>query len=241
MNKNLKKPLGKKAYGSTPHLIGSRVGAAEHTVPEGQSELFTGIRSRRGDRFIVTEKIDGSCVAVAKHEGNVIALSRGGYLSEELTWPVHYKFGRWVEARKAYFDDMLMNGERLAGEWLYTAMGTRYKISDPDKLLVGFSIINAKGRIPYDDFTSRLDQAEMLRAHVLSDGAAVSIEDTMKNLGEDGFHGALDGVEGAVWVHEAKGKFQSIAKFVKHDKIDGKYMPSISGEEEIVNYIGPEF
>ena len=241
MNTKPIKPLGKKAYGSTPHLLGSRLGPADHSITESQTELFTGIRKRHGDRFIVTEKIDGSCVSIAKHDNDILSLSRSGYLASDCPYEVHKAFNRWTLQRKSRLSILLLNGERLVGEWLYTAMGTKYLIDDPERLLIGFSIINEKGRIPFDEFKSRMTDTGLLQAHVISDGPAISPEEAMAYLGSNGFHGALDGTEGAVWVHESKGKFQSIAKFVKHDKIDGKYIPSISGKDEITNYIGPEF
>ena len=35
------KPLGGKAYGSIPHLIGSRVGPGDHHCHEGQARIAT--------------------------------------------------------------------------------------------------------------------------------------------------------------------------------------------------------
>jgi hypothetical protein len=124
---------------------------------------------------------------------------------------------------------------------MHTAMGTRYHIEDPDDLFLSFALINGKTRQPYDEFVRRTGLAGIRRAALISDGPPVSIADTMAALGEAGFHGALDGVEGAVWVHENGGEFRGIAKFVKADKVDGRYISSVTGAGDLVNYFGPDF
>lgn len=235
------KPLGFKAYGSTPHLVGSRLGPGDYSLTPEHSDLFTGKRKRRGDRLIVTEKIDGSCVSVAKVNGSILALQRAGYLAATSPFALHHAFHRWVEARRARFDAFLGEGERVVGEWLHTAMGTRYDIVDPDELLVAFSIFGGRDRIPFDEFRLRCDGDGLPRARVLSEGAGITPEEAMALLGENGFHGALDGVEGAVWVMETNGEFNGIAKYVKADKVDGKYIARITEGEDVVNYRGPAF
>lgn len=233
------KPLGIKAYGSTPHLIGSRVGPADHTMPLSQSLLFTSGKGRPGDRFVVSEKMDGSCCAVAKSNGNILALQRAGYFAEHSPYELHRVFHRWVLQRAAMFDEMLAEGERLCGEWLHTAMGTLYRIDDPDQLFVGFSIIGGQQRIPYDDFAARCRKFDRPTAHVLSDGPPLPVETALEMLGEKGFHGALDGTEGVVYLHEKKGRFCAIGKYVKQGKVDGRHMSSITGGGDVVNYVGP--
>lgn len=59
------KPLGGKAYGSIGHLPHSRLGAGDHSVPDGQSKICCGKTRDKHDRVIVQEKLDGSCCAVA--------------------------------------------------------------------------------------------------------------------------------------------------------------------------------
>lgn len=240
------KPLGFKAYGSTPHLIGSRLGPGDYSLKREQSELFTGSRKRLGgrpkkDRIIVTEKVDGSCVSVAKASGDILALQRAGYLAATSPYALHHAFDRWVSARSTLFREMLSDGERIVGEWMHTAMGTRYEIEDPEKLLIGFALFDGTRRLPYDAFVERCEKHGIQMAHLIADGAGISAEEAMSLLGPHGFHGALDGVEGAVWVMETNGEFNAIAKFVKSDKIDGKYMSGITEEPDVINYVGPEF
>ncbi|MBY3155458.1 hypothetical protein HFO56_24330 [Rhizobium laguerreae] len=240
------KPLGNKAYGSTPHLVGSRLGPGDYSLTQEHSDLFTGNRKRRNrsDRIIVTEKIDGSCVAVAKLDGDVVALQRAGYLAATSPFALHHAFDRWVAARRDYFDAFLGEDERVVGEWLHTAMGTRYDIVDPDRLFISFAIFHDRystDRAIYDEFRTRTDSAGLPRAGLISEGPGIGIEEVMEKLGERGLHDAIDGVEGAVWIMETDGAFNGVAKFVKADKVDGKYISGVTGGADIVNYRGPAF
>jgi hypothetical protein len=63
-----------------------------------------------------------------------------------------------------------------------------------------------------------------------------SIEKAMGILAGDGFHGALDPVEGAVWRVERQGKVDFLAKYVRHDKADGAYLPDVSGQPAVWNW-----
>jgi hypothetical protein len=56
---NLSKPLGQKAYGSIPHLPGSRLGEGDHHVSEGQAIIATKKARDKNDLIIVQEKLDG--------------------------------------------------------------------------------------------------------------------------------------------------------------------------------------
>jgi hypothetical protein len=50
------KPLGQKAYGSIPHLPGSRLGPGEHCVHEGQARIYCLKPRDRHDRVFVPEQ-----------------------------------------------------------------------------------------------------------------------------------------------------------------------------------------
>lgn len=235
------KPLARKGYGSTPHLLGSRVGPSDsHAEPSLCAILTTKVRNSH-DRVIVTEKLDGSNMLAAKVDGNVLAISKAGYLAADTPWPMQRMFGRYVEDRRSVYDDLLDDGERLAGEWMLQAHGTRYEITDPKDLYVGFAIIGPKGRIPHDEFAERMDVAGLPRAHVISDGPALSQADAVEMLGERGFHKALDPVEGAVWVLETRGAFNTIAKHVIPSKVDGKFLPLVSNAPDVWNYAGRDY
>ena len=65
MNNN--KPLGRKNYGSIPHLPGSRMGEADHKCSEGQARIATEKARDKHDRVICQEKLDGSNVSAKSH------------------------------------------------------------------------------------------------------------------------------------------------------------------------------
>jgi hypothetical protein len=224
------KPFGGKAYGSTPHLPGSRVGVGDHHCHEGQERICTTKARDRHDRIIVTEKLDGSNVAVGKLDGKVLALGRSGYLAESSPYVQHHYFAQWVQRHEKRFAAMLEDGEMANGEWLALAHGTRYALSHEP--FVVFSIARGKARLPWDEVTARCLSFDVVTPRVLSDGGPISVE-AAKDLIRTSGHGALDPVEGAVWRVESRGQFDFLAKWVSPDKADGKYLTDITGHPEI--------
>lgn len=235
------KPLGVKAYGSTPHLPGSRMGPGDWGMSEAQAALLTGDVRRKGDEVIVTEKLDGSCTAVAKKNGTLIALQRAGYRADASPFDLHHAFERWTMQRAKLFDALLNDDERVVGEWLHTAMGTLYDIYNPEDLFPVFTIFRGKKRIPYEEFTHRCEKLGVQMVPLLSRGAGISVETALDLLGTNGFRDAKDGIEGAVWVLETDGEFNAIAKFVVPHKVDGKYLSGITNQGDVLNYKGPDF
>lgn len=229
------KPLGRRGYGSTPHLPGSRVGPGDWTIHEGQARILTS-RPRKGDRIIVTEKLDGSCTVVARLGGDALAVTRAGYLASDSPYPQHHGFASWVAARRRSFARSLPEGVTVAGEWLLQAHGTRYRIEEEDALFVAFAAFDGKARMPHDDARTLFREAGLRAAAVVSDGPPMTQEEAMAAIGDRGFHGALDPVEGAVWTCERDGAFDFIAKHVVAGKVDGCYLPRVSGLDDVWNY-----
>lgn len=231
-----RKPLGRKAYGSIPHLSGSRVGPSDWHIEDGQARVLCAQVRDEHDRVIVREKLDGSNVAVARIDDEIYPLIRAGYRAEDSHYLMHHLFAKWVAARRARFKSMLMNGERVGGEWLLQAHGTRYDIRHPDELFVGFDILRESTRMLNDDFVGRCHDNGVPVAALLSDGPSLSITDAMGKLGTYGFHRALDPVEGAVWRVESRRGVEFLAKFVRHNKQDGHYLDSETHGDPIWNW-----
>lgn len=233
------KPLGHKAYGSIPHLIGSRRGPGDIGVNIGQHRICTEKARDKHDVIIVQEKLDGSCVAVANIEGEIIPLIRAGYIASGSNYKQHHLFHDWAMKNRDRFQHLLVNGERVVGEWLAQAHGTKYDINIHSDPFVAFDIMRGQERIPFDEFKERTfnPECDIVIPATLHEGGPISIEDAMKILGEHGFHGAIDPVEGAVWRVERKGKVDYLAKFVKPSKgADGKYLESVTGEGPVWNW-----
>lgn len=215
------KPLGKKSYGSIPHLIGSRVGPSDHHASEGQCRIATEKARDRHDVVIVQEKLDGGNVGVAKVDGKILALTRAGYLAETSPYRTHFAFAEYVRRNERRFDMLLSEGERLCGEWLYTAVGTRYNL--PHEPFVPFDLMIGTERLIFSDFIERVKRFDFTLPQILSIGRPLPIETAMR-LCDASAHGAIEEVEGAIWRVERKGKVDFLCKFVKPSKADGKYL-----------------
>jgi hypothetical protein len=55
-------------------------------------------------------------------------------------------------------------------------------------------------------------------------GDPISVNEALDTLGEHGKHGATEQIEGAVWRVERKGMVDYLCKYVRPDKVDGKYL-----------------
>ena len=229
------KPLGRKSYGSIGHLPDSRIGPGDHHVHEGQARICTSKVRDRHDRIIVTEKMDGSCTAVANVDGVLVALGRAGWPAYSSKYEQHQMFARWVEEHRWRFE-RLRPGERLVGEWMAQAHGTIYeKITDPWLVFDWFR--DATTRASYEELSETWwDYLALPRLLVEGEaGAPMSVE-TALGKARFAMNDPVGGPEGAVWRVERKGEFDFMAKYVRPDKQDGIYLPEISGEEAVWNW-----
>lgn len=227
------KPLGQRAYGSIPHLPGSRRGPADKGLSEQQARILTEKCRDKHDIITVQEKLDGSCVSVAKLNGQIIPLIRAGYNARGSNYTQHHAFAGWVEANKARFDSLLSEGERVCGEWLMEAHGTLYKL--PHEPFVAFDIMRGHDRTLAATVKERCDAVQLVTPRVIHVGTPISIETVLAMLEPSG-HGAQDGVEGAVWRVERKGVVDFLGKYVRPEKVDGKYLENVSGNAPIYNW-----
>jgi hypothetical protein len=238
INNKVVKPLGIKAYGSICHLPGSRLGPGDHKLNEGQARILTRKARDRHDVVYVQEKLDGSNVCVARVSGQLIALGRAGYPAVSSPHVQHRLFDCWVHEHAGRFE-WLREGERLCGEWLAQAHGTRYALAHEP--FVAFDLMRGAERAAYAEFLMRVAAGGFTMPRLLSEGPPVSIERTLELLEghpkcRNGFHGALDLVEGAVWRVEREGAVDFLGKFVRPDKVDGCFLPEVSGKEAVWNW-----
>lgn len=227
------KPLGQRAYGSIPHLPGSRRGHADKGLSEQQARILTEKPRDKHDLITVQEKLDGSCVSVAKLDGKILALIRAGYMANSSNYKQHHAFALWVERNQARFDALLDEGDRCVGEWLMEAHGTIYNL--PHEPFVVFDIMRGHERTQAAVVRVRCKMVELITPRIIHVGEPISIEKVLTMLEPSG-HGAVDGVEGAVWRVERKGITDFLGKFVRMSKVDGKYLESVSGKPPIYNW-----
>lgn len=227
------KPLGGRAYGHIPHLPTSRMGPGDHHCHPGQAQICTTRPRDRHDHIIVQEKLDGSCVSVAKLNGTIISLTRAGYLASTSEFKQHHLFADWVVMNEDRFDQILKEGERLCGEWLAQAHGTRYKLTHEP--FVAFDLMTANTRRPYEQFLDAVRPGDFITPALLHKGSPISVERILTLL-EPSQHGAIDPVEGAVWRVERLGAVDFLAKYVRPDKQDGYYLDNKPGKKAIWNW-----
>lgn len=223
------KPLKAKAYGSIGHLPASRLGPGDWHVHEGQARICHE-KPRKGDRIIVSEKLDGACMSVANIDGELVALSRAGYRADDALYPHLKAFAPYVERRRPLFEALLKPGERICGEWLAMAHGTIYDVRHANFApFIAFDIFRDGRRVLRDEFATRCISAGIRTAHALHDGPTpLSLADAQNLLGLFGHHGASEHAEGMVWRVEREGVVDFLAKYVRPNKIDGKYLPNTS-------------
>jgi hypothetical protein len=224
----LGKPLGRKAYGSIGHLPGSRMGPADRTISPGQGRIATERTRDRYDFVVVQEKLDGSNVAVARIDGCIVPLNRAGYVVNTSPYEQHWRLGEWAYSQQARFLALLEDGDRVCGEWLMQAHGTRYSL--PHEPFVAFDIMRGERRALWEEVSERLSAQGFTLPHTLhAEFSPFPIARALSALGKRGHHGAMDDVEGAVWRVERKGKIDFLAKYVRPDKQDGTYLPGCCG------------
>lgn len=220
------KPLGHKSYGHIPHFKGSRMTPADKHCEQGQQKIMTEKSRDRNDLIIVQEKLDGSNCSVAKVGGQIIALTRAGYTAETSPYEQHHYFATWVGKQKERFDKLLNEGERVVGEWLMQAHGTRYELTHEP--FVVFDIMTKHERTLYHDFLLRVLPLNFIVPKLIHIGQPLKLERAKKMISESG-HGAIDPVEGIMYRCEREGRVDFLAKWVRPDKVDGKFLPELNG------------
>jgi hypothetical protein len=240
-----RKPLGGKSYGHIAHLPGSRMGPGDHKCHEGQKRIATEKARDRHDFIIVQEKLDGSNCGVARLDGKIHALTRAGYLANTSPREQHWRFEAWVQQNEQRFFAVLKDGERLCGEWLAQAHSTRYEL--PHEPFVIFDLMRGMERATQAELSARIKISDFVQPRVLHQGSPFSIDDALRAIEVSG-HGAIDEVEGAIWRVERNelsrpGKSSDrawrvdfLVKYVRPNKIDGIYLPDVSGKEAVWNW-----
>ncbi len=227
------KPLGRRAYGSIGHLPNSRLGPSDSSVTEGQYKICCEKVRDKHDTIIVQEKLDGSNVAVALKDDKLYPLTRAGYVANTSPYKQHHWFYDWVMEREDRFRSLLTEGERVSGEWLAQAHGTRYNL-DGKEPFVAFDIFTPENnRILFRNFLERV-QGHCYFPNILHVGGALPVEIAMER--HNSKHYGADEIEGVVYRVERNDKVDFLAKYVRPDKVDGKYLSGVTGHADVWNW-----
>lgn len=227
--------MARKLFGKIPHLPGSRTGPSDRHVDPALAARCT-LRERPGDRILVQEKLDGTCVAIVRlPDLSLEAYGREGRPCATARNDGRRAFAAWLAAQPTErFAAAVAPGERFVGEWLAVAHGTRYDL--PHEPFVVFDCFAANGaRATFDTLRARAVAARLTLPHLVHDGGALAIEAALARLGPHGFHGAIDPAEGLVWRVEAAGTVAAVAKFVRAGKEDGRYLADHTGKAPVAN------
>lgn len=230
------KPLGIKAYGSIPHLPGSRLGPGDHTINPGQARLCT--EGGKNRRVYVQEKMDGSCVAVLRQGNELICLNRKGYDVRTGTNVNHRLFYHWV-MQPEYHDTIMLileDGERLVGEWLAQVHTIKYPVGYPDMddPFFAFDIMRGSSRLPFSAFKSRLYEGSLrfgvlLQTPILVRDYATPVDEAWQRLCwlhlQDELYKTNGAYlpEGLIYRVEHGSKVDFLAKWVRKDFEPGLY------------------
>jgi len=227
------KPLGFKCYGSIPHFSFSRLGPSDHYCNPGHEAIATQAfpPKWRKARVIVQIKLDGSNVGVARIKGELVPLVRAGYTAISSPYEMHRVFHDWATDQAHRFE-FLKEGERLVGEWLAQAHGTRYRL--PHDPFVPFDLFTADNKRVCNDELRMAIAGQFSPPFELFNRQEPLTQNQLKGLltAYDLVpeHGELEPVEGAVYRVEMDEKVQFLIKYVRAGKVDGKYL----GEHEPV-------
>jgi hypothetical protein len=238
------KILQSKAYGSIPHLSKSKkLNRTDKTISWGHELICTQRARDTNDTIITSEKLDGSCVCVYRENDTLYPLGRSGYPAYSSPYKQHIYFDLWVRKPQntERFMNLLENKERVVGEWLIQAHGTKYDLHHEP--FVAFDIFDEyNDRLIYLDFLKSCILSNFVTAKLISYGPPISITEAYKRAMVSG-HGATEKVEGVVWRVERENKVEFLAKYVIPEKVDGKYFKgdpvwnTFEGEDIIECYI----
>jgi len=222
-----------KRYFRIPHLPGSRLGPSDRTVDPELAARCVG-PGREDDRVIVSEKLDGSCVAIVRTPDGVVAQGRDGDPCAESRNEGRRAFAAWVDARAAHLASALTPGEWLVCEWLVLAHGTRYALPHgPAVVIDGFASDGSRWLL--DEVHRRAAAARLPIATIVHDGSALELEAALALLGDFGRHGASEPAEGLVYRVERGTLVAGLAKYVRPGKLDGCYLADHTGGSHVWN------
>jgi ATP-dependent RNA circularization protein (DNA/RNA ligase family) len=210
------------------------MGPGDHHCAPGQDAICTVKARDKHDLIIVQEKLDGSCVSAARIGDDIVALVRAGYPAQSSKYEQHQLWADWVRRHQERFRAALSDGERVVGEWLAQAHGTRYKLKHEP--FVMFDIMRGTARRLTDDVMSIAVANEFATPHVLHRGGPIAVAEAYSRAVSINAHGAIDPIEGVVYRVEREGRIDFLAKWVRSDKADGCYLQSETGEPPVWNW-----
>ncbi|HEX3626455.1 MAG TPA: RNA ligase family protein [Verrucomicrobiae bacterium] len=222
-----------RIYPRIPHLPGSKMTTSDQEAEAWQIRACCRSLRSAKDRVVVQEKLDGSCMAVAKIRGEITPMARSGNRAAISRYEQHRVFHKWVYQNLERFDGLLNENEICFGEWLMQAHGTRYSL--PHEPFVIFDLKSNDRFVTCEVLLERTAPFRFVTPRIIHEGPPLSVEEAVKLLKHSG-HGAIDPTEGAIWRVECDGHVDVLAKYVRPDKTIGCFLPEHPGEKAVWNW-----
>ena len=225
--KKYKKSINEKVicknYGSIPHMSTSKMTQqADKKITMGQELILTKKARDYKDLIIVTEKIDGSNVGVLKKDGKLIPITRSGYTALSSPYKQHHEFNKWVYGNNKLFS-WLPEGCRVCGEWTIQTHGIKYNI-ESESPFMAFDIIDKNNkRLTFLNTLKLCVKYNIPVVRLLHIGQPINIKNAVDLLYKNPY-GKTKTPEGVVYRVERNNNVEFLAKWVRADKEDGKYI-----------------
>ncbi len=227
------RPLAHRNYGSIPHLQGSKLGAHDKYLHEGQDAIVRRGGRDRHDRVYASLKPDGTNVGVVKQDGRLLALQRKGYDCASSPYRMHHEFDAFVYTQYPRFDALLAEGERVVGEWLWQASGI-YDAVQGEPFFAFDLCTPVNERLPWEQIVER-GEGSGFRVPAWRPIAALTGEGSEATLLTalsaefDAVRPVEPGVrhEGIVVRVERKGRVDFMGKWVRSDFEPGVFLPGL--------------
>lgn len=235
----MKKLLGYKPYTSIGHLIESRLGEKDRHVDQKTNDFLTKNYNPNTPRVIyIEEKMDGSNVCVARFENQIVTVGRSGYDCSDSNQKQHRMFHAWVIENKEKFEKLLVNNDdRVCGEWMALAHGSIYNKSHFSQPFLIFDLFLGKNnRVSVEQRRSMVESVGLENAPLLGKFTeSISVENALSLLSNPDAEGVVYKCE-MPQKNSVYSKPWMIAKVVKSDKVDGKFL-ELEDEERIWHFI----
>lgn len=184
------KPLNQKPYHSIGHIQSSQLGEKDHLIKREQERIALTDLGDNGQtlklKVACTIKKDGTNVAIAKLNHQLVPLVRSGERAESSPYLQHRLFATWMFQPEIYhwFYAFLNEGEWVSGEWLAQAHGIIYQLKAPPFYL--FDLSQNGEKILYNKLVERFysfDHPPCCLATILHDDfSPYPLKDALKDL-----------------------------------------------------------
>lgn len=213
------------------HLPGSRAGADDRHADGGLAARCTA-RGHAGDHLIVSEKLDGTCVTIAREGGAVVARGREGGRCDASPNVGRRAFAAWVAGQGPRWAS-LVDGERLVLEWLALTHAVRYALPHEPAVVIE---LHRGGWRPWREVVARAGALGLPTPTTVHEGGPCPVGAAWSALGLHGRHGAVDHAEGLIYrIEDADGRVRARAKWVRPDLVPGRWLADHSGGGHLWN------